>query len=153
LCGLFDSFLVRQDLVAFTNPAQPGAVAKLPVHKPAKLQVIGQNQIGQRLFVALQLAGILCLIQGLAKVFGLHITNGKAIPAQDEIRCAALYSLWFVGSTDPWVERFDQILKSRTMSVFCRPSRLEFSINFRQIRLDNITHRLISQGIWSSPRR
>ena len=109
---------------------QAGDGAALAVHVPAEFGVVGEQQVGQRFPVALELPPVdrgragavavaLDFVEAHADVLGLDVADGHAVlrPADGVVGRAALDALRFVGGGDAVRGRLQQRLERGPVGV------------------------------------
>ncbi|WP_199755292.1 hypothetical protein [Extensimonas vulgaris] len=89
---------VPADFAVFVGPRQTGAELAFTIDEPAEFDVVGQDQVGQRLAVAAQLRGFGSFVEMDAHVLGLDVTQRQHAARDDEVGRAAIDALGLVGS-------------------------------------------------------
>ena len=128
--GFGNTVVTHRQLAAAVKLRQAGDGAALAVHVPAELGVVGQQQVGQRLPVTLELPPVDCERVGAgavllyirkahANVFGFNVADGQPalLPADGVIGRAALDPLGFVGGRNPVKGGLQQRIQRRPVGV------------------------------------
>jgi hypothetical protein len=95
-----------------------GVETALAIHVPAKLKMIGKNQVEESITVTLELVGLLCLMQALADVLRLDIANGDRAFSYYEIRSAALDMFRLVSGNNTGGQVLYKCLQCWAVGVF-----------------------------------
>ena len=118
---------VPADFAVLARPRQAGRQLAFAIDKPAEVDVVGEDQVGQRFAVAAQLVGRGGFVQAHPHVLGLDIAQRQQAARDDEVRRAAGDALRLVGGADRTMrlvasglraDGFKQGFERRAMGVF-----------------------------------
>ena len=111
----------------------------LALHEPAELQIIGEEEIGQRAAVAGELLGIGRVIEGDADVLGLDVAEGEVagLAGDEVVGRAGGGTLGLVDGGDGGVERFEQGLEERPVGVLGGVAAFQGRLDLLEINLES----------------
>ena len=113
---------------------QNGVPAPFPFDVPAKLHVVGQDQIRQRVAVAQQLPALLHLVEVRADVLALDMADREPVPVHDEVGRAVFALRGLVDGLDARrPRRLDQPLQRRPVAVLRRLSAAPLVAQLAQV--------------------
>ena len=100
---------------------------------PAKLQVVGEDEVLQGSEVAVQLLGPLRLVQGPSDVLRLDVPDGEAAPLDDVVRRSTLDPFGLVDGDDVGGKGLHEGLQRPPVSVLRRNAGPKLPLNLCQV--------------------
>ena len=111
---------VPADFAVLARPRQAGGELAFAIDKPAEVDVVGEDEVGQRFAVAAQLVGGGGLVQADAYVLGLDVAQRQQATGDDEVGRATGNALRLVGGLDGAVRRAADLRAHRFKQGFER---------------------------------
>jgi hypothetical protein len=109
----------RRKFAAGPDVREPEGFTPGAIHKPAELEVVGEQQVRERREIALELAGPLRFVEVGPRVFGFDVAQRQVIAfaGDDIIRSPTVGAFGLVGRDNVRVERFEEFLQRRAVGV------------------------------------
>ena len=118
----------------------PGRASQA-VDVPAELDVIGEDQVGQRVAVAQELGALLDLVEVDADVLALDVADWDAVLVDDEVGRAVFALGGLVDGLDPGrADRLNQRFERRAIAVLRGPAGAELLAHGAHVGLEFAVH-------------
>ncbi len=108
--GVRDGGGVGNDFTIGLHFAQPELCPFRTVHKPAKFDIVGEQEVRERGQVAFKLFGFFCFVKRDTDVLGFYMADQQRgfFARDDQVGCAASDAFRLVGGDDARIKRFQQ---------------------------------------------